>query len=168
MKKQRNLQSQNKDKGGGFIAVSWPMAQHDLPDSHGQHTPQFLVCYGGSRQDRITKITLMLSAVPCYGGSRGASMFWHPTSSGARQGQPQGTHHCSSHSSVLPTCSDSAQPCALQVSPPLSEAEAGGMCCRVRSAQGSKGLPSGLPKPQPGMAGGPGSRRFPREQLWGS
>lgn len=39
---------------------------------------------------------------------------------------------------------------------PVPEAEAGKMWHGVCSAQGSKELLSGLPKPQPGMAGGPG------------
>lgn len=56
-----------------------------------------------------------------------------------------------------------AQPCVLQGSPPVPEADLEGC-----STQGSKGLPLGLLQPQLGVAGGPGSRRLPREQLWGS
>lgn len=112
----------------------------------------------------------MLSAVPCCGGARGASVSWHPTGTGASWGQPWGTDHCSSHSSMLPTLSEDAKSCAFQVSPPVPEAEAGGMCHGVRSSQGSKGQPSGLPEPQPVMAAGPedqGAGGFPASSFGG-
>lgn len=129
------------------------MAQHDpgACQPWSLHTSALSLLQG--KQEKLAHQNNLLVSCTLLWGERGGHQS--PATPLALEGSP-GAQTAAAHTAP---CSEGAQTCALHVSPAAPEAEAGGMCCRAQCAQGSKGLPSGLPGTQPGMAGGSGGWR---------